>query len=254
MDIYNKQNMNIDINELPKIRNGRIWYVAILPLLGLYLENFAVNLYLGILLWAFIIIACPLVCIWDEKDLSKLGLSNRQLHSVRWFAPLYIFKRSVFTKQSTAPVVMFCIFGLYALMNNGFTTSLRLNDDSFISLVKSTGIASLEEYQESGYDEKIGSQIKIFANENSTEWTVTKENGTRIVTVAGKCNYDGEFDRSFVIEFEVEFDGYAIKKINVGGVKFNGKELDGDERSQLLETVFTAKNDESSQQLEYKSA
>lgn len=51
MDNYFDNTLNI--NELPKIKNGRIWYAAILPLLACYLENFVVNIILGAVLLDF---------------------------------------------------------------------------------------------------------------------------------------------------------------------------------------------------------
>lgn len=254
MENYSNENLNIDINQLPRIRNGRVWYVAMLPLLGLLIERYAVNIYLGVLLWGIILIASPIICIYDEKELENLGLSSRQLHSCRWFPPLYLFKRAVAARQSTAPVVMLCIFSLYALMNNGFVTALRLNDNAFVNLIKSSNITSVEEYKDSSFSGTIGRHIEDFAIEGTTEWSFSKENKSRIVTVTGKCNYDGISNQKFEIRFEIAFDGYAVNNMHINSVLLDGRKLEGENRSEFLKSVFMSNKDDSSQQAEYKKA
>lgn len=234
----------ININELPKIKNGRMWYMAFLPLFACYLENFAVNIILGILLWVSVIIICPLICISDEKHLRSFGIDTVNLYKYRLIPPVYLFKRSVVTKQSSTSFVLFIIFLAYAVMNNGFSQALRINDDTFIRSVQSSYVSSLSEYDEITSYKTIGEQIEAFANKDSVEWEFSQDKDFRYVSVSGKCSYEGKDNQNFELIFKIDFDGYALISTEVESLSVNGKKLADTEFNSLLYKILIETNED----------
>lgn len=236
MDNYNENFFNI--NELPKIRNGRIWYVSVLPLFGCYLENFAVNIYLGALLWIMVILICSLVCALDEKQLRSFGMSNHSLHKVRFIPPIYLFKRLSTTRQSNTPFIIFIVFSAYAVLNNGFVQALRVDDDTFVRSVKSAYVSTLSDYSDSTSYNTIENQINAFANENTVNWEYSEDDDNRYVTASGKCSYNHKNNQRFELVFQIDFDGYALKETKVKSLSIGGKQLTDSERDSALYKIL----------------
>lgn len=236
MDNYFDNTLNI--NELPKIKNGRIWYAAILPLLACYLENFAVNIILGAVLWISVIIICPLVCISDEKHLRSFGLNTFELNKYKFIPPVYLFKRSIITRQSNTPFIIFLVFSAYAIMNNGFVQALRINDDTFIRSIQSSYVSSLSEYEEVISYNTIRSQIENFANKDSVDWKFSKDKDFRYVTAAGECTYKGKDNQKFEVVFQIDFDGYALISTEVKSLSIEDQELMDEEYNALMYKIF----------------
>ncbi|MDE6149674.1 MAG: hypothetical protein K2F81_06220 [Ruminococcus sp.] len=237
----------LDINELPKIKNGRVWYVAILPLLACYLENFAVNIILGVLLWLSVIIICPLICVFDEKHLRSFGLDTRSLYKVRYLPPIYLYKRSVVTKQSNTSFILFIVFLAYAVMNNGFVQALRIDDNTFIRSIQSSYVSSLTEYNEITSYNAIGEQVEAFANSGSVDWKFSQDENFRYVTASGKCTYKGKNNQNFELVFQIDFDGYALISTEVKSLSVEGRTLvDAEFNSLLYKILIETDADESS--------
>lgn len=242
---FNQQN-TINLNELPKIRNGAMWYVAILPLLALYLENYAVNKWLGILVWAFVLISCPIICYRDMKALEKLEPDAKSLKTAAIVCPIvYMYKRCRLLKQSSIMAVFFTIFSLYALLQNGFALSLRVDDDTFINQVRYNYVANLDELSAIGGGESlniIGEQIDAFINEEEAEYTVFDDGDLHYITASGSCNYNGVSGCDLEIVFVIDYDGYAFTSLTLDSVAVSGQELDDEAERQLLEEIFLNTN------------
>lgn len=228
----------IDINKLPKIKNGRIWYVAFLPLLACYLESFAVNIFLGAALWISVLIIGPLVCASDEKHLRTFGINNRQLYRYRFIPPVYIYKRIRITGQSNTPFIMLLIFMLYAVMNNGFVQALRITDDTFISSVKGAYVSSLSDYDEITSYNTIEDRIDKFADDDTLSWKFSKDDDYRYVTAIFKGRYKGKVSQRFDIVFRMDFDGYALKETSIDSVSVEGRKLTDSEREMILYKIL----------------
>lgn len=223
----------ININELPKINNGRIWYLVFLPIVACYLENFAINIYMGIFLWLLAIIICPLVCVADEKHLRMFGINDTDLRRFRLVPTIYMKKRLDITNQNSVPLILFIVFIIYAVLNNGFTQALRITDSTFTESVKSSYISSIHEYESLVTYDTVGERISAFADEKKVDWVYSQDDEYKYVTANFKAD-----NQKISIVFRLDFDGYALKRTDLKTVTFADKELEGEERESLLYRIF----------------
>lgn len=237
-----EQNNTINLNELPRLRNGAMWYVAILPALGLYLENYALNKWLGILIWAFVLIVGRIICFRDMKRLEKLGYPVEGIKTLSAVFPLiYMYKRCRLLKQSNIIAVFFTIFTVYAVIDNGFTLSLQIDDQTFTDQVKYSYVINLEGYSDISGDVSyniVGEQIDAFINEEEAEYKVSAEGDLRYITVSGSCDYNGEENAALEIVFVIDYDGYAFKSFRTDSVTVSGKALEDEEKWELLDEIL----------------
>ena len=238
------ENTNININSLPKIRNGRLWYIILLPVLGLFLESFATNKWIGLALWLTIILLSIFVCIRDEKALRSFGVSHLKLYKARFFPPLYIYRRLVATRQSKFPFGLFITILIFATINNGFVTGLTMNDESFIQLVQINYVSSISQFEDYDSTEMIEDRLEDFAIEDTLKWSYAEDDKHKYVTVTGLCNYDNKSSQRFEIVFRMKFDGYTITKTDITHVKFSGKELNGEDKEKFLHKVFVKQSEQ----------
>ena len=229
---------NISINNLPKIRNGRLWYVVLLPAIGLFLESFATNKWIGLGLWISIITISVIVCIRDEKHLRAFGVSHLRLYKARFFPPLYIYRRLTATHQSYFPFGVFMALFLFALINNGFTTGLTMNDDDFILRVQINYVSAVKQFEDLKSTEEIEQRLEDFAIDDTLEWSYSENDKHKYVTVTGLCNYDNKSSQRFELVFSLDFDGYAITKIEIIQAEFSKQELNGKEKDEFLKKIF----------------
>ena len=236
------QQNTINLNELPKIRNGAMWYVAILPALALYLESYAINKWLGIMIWAFVLISCPVICYRDMRTLEKMGLNTEGLKTVSIVCPLlYMYKRCRLLKQSSIIAVFFTIFTVYAIIQNGFAVSLRVDDQTFINQVKYNYVVNLDEFSDITGNSSaniIGEQIDAFINEGEAKYNVSADGDLRYITVSGSCDYNGVSGTELEIVFIIDYDGYAFKSLKLDLVSVSGQILEGEKRQELLDEIF----------------
>ncbi len=128
-----------------QLSNKKLWYIALLPFVAIFAENFAINKWLGIALWLAVIAASIIVTSSDEKDLQRMSMSHISLHKSRFFPPLYIYRRQTIFQQNKAPFIVLLISILFALGNNGFVSALSANDTTFITTVQNSPVSNLEE-------------------------------------------------------------------------------------------------------------
>lgn len=242
MENQSYEQNTINLNELPKLRNGAMWYVAILPALGLYLENYALNKWLGVLIWAFVLIGDRVICFRDMKRLEKLGYPVESIKTFSAVFPLiYMYKRCRLLKQSNIIAVFFTIFTVYAVIDNGFTLSLQIDDQTFTDQVKYGYLINLDGYSDingQNINNIIGEQINAFINEEEAEYKVSAEGDLRYITVSGSCDYNGDENVALEIVFVIDYDGYAFKSFRADSVTVSGKILEDEEKWELLDEIL----------------
>lgn len=247
MDNRNFQ-QTIDLNELPKIRNGAAWYVCVLPALAGFLESYAINKWLGMMLWAFVLIACPVICYKDQKNLERMGIYMPPMKKTAVFFPIaYQFQRCKVLRQSNLKAVLFAAFTGFALIGNGFTVSLGMDDSAFIDRVKYNYVANLDDFSGDSTFNIIGKQLDAFSVKDSVKYVIETDGDWHYVTSKGTFDDAGK-NTPFEITFGLEYDGYAFKSFEIEAVSVGGKKIAGDERKKFLNKIFieTKAEDDSS--------
>ena len=220
-----------------KLRNGLVWYAAVLPGLGLFLERFTLNKYLGFLLWGLILIIRPLCCLADIRMLEKRG----DMTCSRWFAlvpAVYLFKRCMKLRQNMAIAVVCLICLGYGIVGNGFTGGLFVDDDRIMNAVRSESPASISEIKKENVSGAI--EDSLDSSLGSPQWEVTSDGDVRTVAVSGVMKDSGEQIR---LEFKVTHDGYAYTDFKLDKVIKDSVILEDDERVELLKKLFVNEND-----------
>lgn len=225
-----------------KIRSGYVWYAAILPALGLFLENYTLNKYLGMFLWGVIVIARPLSCLLDHRRLTEqMGAEP----SPRWLALLptvYIFKRCTLLRQNTAIGVVCLICFSYGVIGNGFVVGLRVDDDAVIETTKNTSPYSLDEfadyYNGNDFSDDLENTLKDIS------YSLTRSGDTRTVTVSGTDRATGEL---IELVFTVTHDGYTYTDYELSEIRSGGKKVEGEDKDNLIDRLLgTGTSDEPS--------
>lgn len=225
--------MSADMPQKNIIRNGLVWYAAVLPALGLFLENYALNKYLGMFVWAVVIIARPAACFADRRVLLRDGANVNLPPVLALFPTFYIFKRCIDLKQNTAVAVVCLISLSYGIIGNGFVIGLSMNDDKVVEIVKERYAASIAEVRGvtnlQSFDTAINDAL------SGVTYNIERSGDVRTVTVKGKDASTGD---EYVFVFSVVHDGFTLIKFELETVTQNGTEVKGDERSELLKTLL----------------
>ena len=229
---YISEPMPSVVNKPEKLRNGFVWYAAVLPGIGLFLERFALNKYLGFLVWGLILILRPLCCLADIRMLNKRGIMSCS----GWFAlvpTVYLFKRCLKLRHNTAIAVVCLICLAYGIIGNGFVSGMFVDDERIMNAVRSESITSVTELK----GEKAGGSLAeaLESSLDRPEWTVTTDGDVRTITVSGKTKSSGE---QVSLVFKVTHDGYAYTDFELEKVIRDNSELEGDERKELLKALF----------------
>lgn len=214
-----------------KTENGIIWFICFLPLIGLFLENYATSKYVGIFLWTLIIILMPICCFADLKKLTKAGYNTQSLKKWIWLSPVYVFNRERLTGRDVNKSIMLGFFIIAAIALNGFTQSIRTNGDSLTESLKNTPVSYLDNFSGSSQN-IIGTQIENYLGD-SAKWTNEKHKNYYVISVSGKKDND-----KITIDFKIKYDGYVSSGLSVSEIKLNGKKLTGDEYKALLRKIF----------------
>ena len=233
----------IDLNQLPKVRNGAMWYVALLPALAAFLENYAINKWLELLVWGFVLIACPAICHSDAVKLERMGIGNAKMKKEAVICPVaYMFMRCKTLRQGSMKAVLFTIFTGFAIMGNGFTVSLSMDDNAFIERVKNSYAVNLEDLSDEMSFNIIGKQLNSYISEDEAKYEIITDGDKRYVTAKG-TDPDG---KKLEIVFLLDYDGYAFKCFKVDSITLDGSELSADEQAELLKKIFIEADDDNS--------
>jgi len=221
------------VSPLPKIRNGMVWYAAILPALGLFLENYALNKYLGMLIWGIVILARPAACLADRYVLLRSGAVGHSEPIIAFFPTIYIFKRCFDLKQNTAVAVVCLISLSYGIIGNGFVVGLSMSDDKALDYVKSKYAYSVAGVQPDNeilsFDEAIGKTL------SDVRYEVTCKGDERTVSVTGKSV---STDDKYELRFRLVHDGFTLTEFTLSDVIKNGNTLKDDARSDALKEIL----------------
>lgn len=187
------------------LESGSIWFVCFLPLLGLFLENFAVSKWAGAFLWVSVIILMPVCCAADLRRIKKLetdGRSIKKLEKSVLLAPLYVYRREKYCMRETYKAIMLVVFSMAAVIMNGFTQGLSVHEGSVPVLLRNTYVQNLDNFSGSSQN-VIGEQLEEYLGEDA-EWDCKKSGDVYTAVCSGvhrkhrEADPDGEApDRSY---------------------------------------------------------
>ena len=232
-NFYNQTNANGSdfFLRYNKADGGIIWFIVFLPLIGLFLENYAVSKFVGIFLWASIIILMPVCCYADCKKLGKIGYDTTFLKKWIFISPIYVFYRERITGRDVNKSIMLGIFLAGALFLNGFTQSIHINGDVITESLKNSPVSYLENYSGSSQN-IIETQIDNYFDD-SAEWTIQKQKYGYDIIVSG--THESE---KITVTFKFKYDGYVSKGVSVADISVNGKTLSGDDFKAYMREIF----------------
>lgn len=107
------------------LNNGLIWFICFVPLIGLFLENYANSATAGAFLWILVPLFMIGCSIADCKQLIKHGIDAAHLFKWVWLTPFYVYKREKLCGRELYKAIMCGFFIIAALFMNGFTQSIK---------------------------------------------------------------------------------------------------------------------------------
>lgn len=233
----------------PKTENGIIWYICILPLLALFLENYATSKWAGIFLWAATVIMLIFSCRYDCKKLEKAEIDTSAVRGWVWLAPAYVFKREKMLGRETYKGIMLTVFCLAALVMNGFVQGLRINEDSLPDIVANSYVQNLDNF--SGISSNIiGEQLEEYLGEDA-DWECTKKGDVYTAVCTGR--HEG---KKIQVVFEVEHDGFAFLGCRVSEIRSEGEKLEDEDFNNTLAEIMIPETleDDSSENVQTQRA
>jgi hypothetical protein len=224
------------------LQNGIIWFICFLPLLGLYLENYAVSKWVGIFLWTAVVLLMIVCCVLDYRQVERLNSGDAGLSRLKkwvWLAPVYVFKREKFYMRDTYKSIMLGVFCMAALMLNGFTQGMAVNENSMEDIITNSYVQVLDNFSGSS-NNVIGDMLDSYLGED-TEWSCTKSGDEYTAVCSG--THDG---KPVEISFVIEHDGFTYLSCRISQIKTDGKVLEGDQYKSALAEIFLNQSDDSS--------
>ena len=214
-----------------KPRNGLVWYVILLPILGLLFENFAPNKYLGMLVWGIVVVMRPVSCAIDRARLIKNGFAAPE--SAFCILPtVYLYRRAKVIRGESQLAIICALTLFVAGAGNSFVRGMRMTEDTILEAVKATYLTSFDELKDSGLDLSLGEAV-----ENSLkdpEYTIERDGDKRTITL-NATNDDGTLIK---IVITVEHDGFTYKGLTLSEVYSDGQKIEDDKVEKFLERLF----------------
>lgn len=236
-------------NSITGLKNGIIWYVCFLPLLGLFLENFAISKWAGIFLWAAVVFIMILCCFLDYRAIRKMNpdsFGTDQLKKWIWLAPVYVYKREKFCMRETYKAIMLGVFCMAAVILNGFTQGLAVHEGNISVLLSNSYVQNLDNFSGSSPN-IIGEQLESYLGED-IEWDCTKDGDEYTAVCSG--SYDG---KKIEVYFVVVHDGFTYQSCKISQIVVDGKVLEGDEYTQAMREIFIPETEEDTSSAEDSS-
>ena len=216
---------------LPVIPNGAVNYMVFLPLLGLFLENFAPALPLGVLLWGMVMIFMRVAAYKDSKNAVEKNVLRDSAKTVAVLAPVvYMFMRCQGLGRGLGRFIAVALTSALALFWNGFTESFKMSPESFIVSAQTRYLSDLGVYEKvDNYEENymLGDRVDAFVKD--ADWSYSEFGGDKCVILTGSLNEhvpDEYKGKEIEIKLRSNFDGYNVKLMQF---EFYDCELDGDE-------------------------
>lgn len=212
---------------------GGLWFITLLPLIGMVMESFAVDKYSGAVLWLMVIGLMFFGCYADLRHADDLDDMTRQgLKKAVLIPPLYLYRRDKARGVGTTKGIVMGILMVAAFFSNGFVKGLTVDADSIIDRLEMTPVSVLG-YKEPDDDKTIGSQLEGWFDDSKYESDCTHTGDIYAVTYSG--THEG---KTAEITVNVEHDGYIFKDITPEGITLDGKELEDDELKDMQKTIF----------------
>ena len=220
------------------VPDGIMWFVSLLPIFGLFLENYCINAYVGIILWSVIVVLVPFFCYIDCRKLQESGYDMSS--AKKWFLvpPVYVYKRENIFHRSYINAVILGIGIFAALLGNGFTQSLMLNEEHVQAAVQNSAITNLDNFSGSS-DSIIGEQLEKYFGK-SIKWETKKVSDGYMVTCKGVHN-----NENMEVDIHVVHDGFSYQSVKVTDIKVKGVSTSKSTRKKLRGDIFIPENNKS---------
>ena len=220
------------------LNNGLIWFICFVPLIGLFLENYANSATAGAFLWILVPLFMIGCSIADCKQLIKHGIDAAHLFKWVWLTPFYFYKREKLCCRELYKAIMCGFFIIAALFMNGFTQSIKIDADYMTVSAQNSYVQSLDNF--SGSSSKIiGECIASYLGDDA-EWDCTKDGHNYTVTVKGKHGSD-----NYTISFIIVYDGFTYRKFAISDVVKNDVSLRDEDFSSVCKAIFINGGDSS---------
>ncbi|MBR1863128.1 MAG: hypothetical protein IJ806_03450 [Ruminococcus sp.] len=219
---------------------GSIWYITLLPILGLFLQNFAISKWAGMFLWAAVFFSWIIACVLDYRVISReLEGFNTQVLSPWWLMPpVYVIKRETLMGHDGLKGVISIAAAVIAIGANNFTASRNINEDSMTEILERTPVSSLENAGIGSYD-----LISDVLSETLGEYTTEIEKNGSVYSVKFKGRHGGV---STEVVINVTHDGFAYLGCEVESITSDGKVLEGDEFKEAIKALFAPGSEQDS--------
>ena len=233
------------VRNIPIIPNNAVNYIIFLPFFALVLENFAMALPLGVLLWGLVIFFMRYAAYQDAKAAVEKNILQESSKTVALISPVvYIYQRSQALNRGMGKMVLVCIAVFAAIFYNGFTRSATVTPQGFIATVQSTYLSQLGIYDElENYSENYQVSESVDAFVEAQDWSYSEFDDKKCVILKGTFKDTAPDDyrgKEIELKFESDFDGYNIKTMsfNIGECKLDGDELSGEKKESLEKGLF----------------
>ena len=209
-----------------------------MPVMGLFLELFAVDKYAGSALWLTVTVLIWFGCFADfAQQEADLGEDDaKKLRRLRVLPPAYLFVRGRIRGSDSYKGIALGMLMLAAIFANGFTQGLMLNEKNMPDKIAASSVMNLENFTGSS-DNIIGEQLDGWFDDGYE--TQCEHSGERFTIVfSGSRN-----GQPAEVGIAVVHDGFTYQSIKADTVKLDGKTLDEDERNDVLKEIFIGEAD-----------
>jgi hypothetical protein len=212
---------------------GGLWFVTLLPLIGMFMENFAVDKYSGAVLWLMVIGFMFFGCHADLRHAYDLDeQAKQQLSKAVMIPPVYLYRRDKLRGVGGTKGIVMAILIAAAFFSNGFVQGLTVNKDSISERLENTYVETLG-FETEDDEKTVGAQIKAWFDNGVYKSECTHSGDIYAVTYIGTHD-----SKPAEVTVNVEHDGFVFKDITAEGIKFDGKELEDDELEDMQEEIF----------------
>ena len=219
---------------------GGVWFICVLPLLGLVLEMFAVDRYSGAALWLSVIGMTYFGCFADLKHIRQFLTEDEYQRLKRSMAVpfIYIARRDKIRTGEGYKGFVMAALAAAALFANGFTQGLILTPDKIQERLENSTVDILENFSGTS-DATVSEQLELWFDDGEYEGEASKSGDDNILVFSGKHK-----GKAYEVTITVEHDGFAYKSIRATSVKLDGEELDEDEFKETIKGIFISSYEE----------
>lgn len=218
---------------------GGSWFVAVLPLIGLFLELFATDKYAGAALWLAVIVMMYLGCIADFRHIRH-EMPEAQEDSLKWLPilpPIYLIARGRVRPGEAFKGVLMMILMAAAVFANGFTQGMALDEEKMPPTIENTWVSNLSNF--SGSSDSL-------VSERLTEWfdegysTDCSRSGDEFTIVFSGTHEDVPAE----VTITVVHDGFAYQTLEASDVTIDGKKQEDDDLKEILAEIFIGETED----------